>query len=93
MIRRRFRVTGRVQGVFFRAETRRTARALGLRGFVRNEPDGSVVLEAAGNPAALERLAAWLHQGPPRARVDAVEEQPPEEGGPETGEADFEIRR
>lgn len=89
MPRRRFHVFGRVQGVFFRAETRRTADALGLAGFVRNEPDGSVLVEAQGAPEELDRLEAWLHEGPPHARVERVEAQPIEEG-PGAG---FEIRR
>lgn len=68
-----FRVRGRVQGVWFRASTRREAEALGLRGWVRNEPDGSVSGVAQGEDAAVDALVAWLHRGPSGARVDAVE--------------------
>jgi acylphosphatase len=71
-MRRRYRVTGRVQGVGFRVWTARRARELGLRGAVRNEPDGSVVVEGEGEPAALERLEELLRRGPALARVRAV---------------------
>ena len=47
--------------------------ALGLRGRAENRPDGSVLVHAAGAPAALDALIAWLHVGPPMARVDLVE--------------------
>lgn len=67
------RVTGRVQGVYFRAFTRNQARALGLTGWVRNEYDRSVYLEAEGPRAALETLLAAVRSGPPDARVDHVD--------------------
>jgi acylphosphatase len=66
------RVHGKVQGVFFRASTQGKALELGLTGFVRNEPDGTVYLEAEGNPEALKDLEAWAHQGPDHARVEKV---------------------
>lgn len=69
---RRFRISGKVQGVCFRAATRDAARALDLAGWARNCPDGTVEVLAAGTPAALLAFAGWLAQGPPRARVDAV---------------------
>ena len=69
----RARVRGRVQGVAFRWHTRERARALGLRGWVRNEADGSVSLVARGDAVALARLGGFLREGPPRARVDEVE--------------------
>ena len=69
---RRAVVRGRVQGVWFRASTAERATALGLRGRAENRPDGSVLVVAAGELASLERLVAWLHEGPPMARVDAV---------------------
>jgi acylphosphatase len=65
-------VRGRVQGVYFRASTRDAARRLGLVGWVRNEPDGSVRVLAEGPRAALEALERWCHRGPPSAHVDAV---------------------
>jgi acylphosphatase len=69
---RRFLVSGRVQGVFFRAATEATARRLGLTGWVRNLADGSVELVACGDEAKLSELERWLWQGPPRARVEQV---------------------
>ena len=65
-------VSGRVQGVYFRGFTRSQARALGLTGWVCNERDGSVRLEAEGPRAALEALLAAVRRGPARARVDHV---------------------
>lgn len=63
--------------MFFRASTREQAEALGLRGWVRNELDGTVRCVAEGAPDALARLEAWLRAGgPPAARVDAVEVHP-----------------
>lgn len=70
---RRIRVKGRVQGVFFRASTAECARSLALRGHVRNEPDGAVLVVAAGAVAALDQLVLWLHTGPPMANVTAVD--------------------
>jgi acylphosphatase len=72
------RVSGKVQGVFYRASTSDKAISLGLYGFVRNEPDGSVYVEAEGDEQKLNQLIAWCKQGPPRAVVSAVEanEQP-----------------
>lgn len=69
----RIRVKGRVQGVYFRASTAEQARLHALRGHVRNEPDGSVLVLAAGGAAALDQLIEWLHTGPPMARVASVD--------------------
>lgn len=69
---RRFRVSGRVQGVYFRASAREAARRLGLRGWVRNLPDGRVEALASGPAAAVDAFARWLADGPPQARVTAV---------------------
>jgi len=66
-------VSGRVQGVCFRAETVSAARRLGLRGFARNLPDGRVEVVAEGPDPALEELRRYLHHGPSLARVDRVE--------------------
>jgi acylphosphatase len=67
---RRFTVTGRVQGVFFRDSTRRQAEALGLTGHAKNRPDGSVEVVACGaDDESLDRLGEWLRQGPPMATV------------------------
>ena len=70
----RFLVSGKVQGVWFRAGTREQAVALGLRGYARNLPDGRVDVLAVGEADAIARLEAWLHRGTPLARVDAVEQ-------------------
>lgn len=67
-----FKVIGRVQGVFFRANTQRQARLLKLTGWVRNCPDGSVELVACGSEQSLADLSKWLHKGPDLARVDQV---------------------
>ena len=69
---RHFLVSGRVQGVFFRAATEATARRLDVTGWVRNLADGSVELVACGAEAKLAELERWLWQGPPRARVEQV---------------------
>lgn len=76
MSARRFRVTGRVQGVGFRAWAVRTARALGVNGWVRNRLDGSVELLAEGDPAAIDILETACRRGPDAARVDAVTAEP-----------------
>lgn len=67
------RVKGRVQGVFFRAFTKEKADDLGVMGFVRNEPDGSVYIEAQADDEFLDQFIHWCYEGPPRSRVDAVE--------------------
>ena len=66
----RFFVSGKVQGVFFRASTVREAERLELRGWARNLPDGRVEVLALGDPVRVAQLAQWLGRGPPRARVD-----------------------
>ncbi|MFO0704864.1 MAG: acylphosphatase [Candidatus Andersenbacteria bacterium] len=63
------RIYGKVQGVFFRAQTAAFARSHKLTGVVRNEPDGSVYLEAEGQPQDLELLKTWCNSGPSRAEV------------------------
>ena len=81
------RVTGRVQGVAFRWEAQRHARQLGVTGWVRNEPDGSVLAHVEGEPSLVDDMVAWLRQGPPASVVRdcAVRESAP------TGAASFEI--
>ena len=71
----RFRITGRVQGVFFRASTQREARRMGLTGHAVNLDDGSVEVLACGPDDALDDLERWLHRGSPAARVDRVERE------------------
>ena len=72
MICRRYVVRGVVQGVFFRASAQRTAQRLGVTGWARNLPDGSVELVACGEEQPLRELERWLWQGPPNARVEEV---------------------
>ena len=69
----RFIVSGKVQGVWFRASAREQAMGLGLRGHARNLADGRGEVLAVGAKAAIEQLAQWLQHGPPNARVDHVE--------------------
>lgn len=66
------RISGLVQGVSLRWALRRQARALGIRGFVRNEADGTVYLEAEGEPGALRQLVAWCNTATPPAKVSGV---------------------
>jgi acylphosphatase len=80
------KIAGRVQGVGFRASTAREARALGLTGWVANRADGTVVLEAQGDAAAIDALVAWCGRGPPAARVTGVVV---EERAPVVGEVGF----
>ena len=68
----RFLVSGKVQGVFFRASTREQALRLGLSGSARNLADGRVEVVVAGDDAAIEALGHWLGKGPPAARVENV---------------------
>jgi len=72
----RFFISGRVQGVSFRAATRKEARRLGLHGYARNLDDGRVEVLAAGSEEALRELERWLHRGPPLARVEQVTVEP-----------------
>ena len=65
-------VSGRVQGVWFRANTMQEAKLLGVRGYARNQPDGSVEIVAEGEAAAVETLLAWVGEGPPLAVVRNV---------------------
>lgn len=75
------RVTGMVQGVFFRVSTQRAAESFGVCGIVRNEPDGSVYIEAEGDDDAVERFLDWCRKGPSRARVDRLDVQEAEPSG------------
>lgn len=76
----RFRVYGRVQGVGYRAHCQDAAQALGLGGWVRNRADGTVEAVASGPVGQLERLHAWMQEGPPAGHVSKVEV---EKGGSE----------
>ena len=81
-------ISGKVQGVFFRASTRKIALELGIKGWVRNEPDGTVKIEAEGTEEQLAKLLSWCNRGPEGASVSRVLYEP------ETvmGFDDFDIR-
>ena len=81
-------VSGRVQGVWFRASMRKRAEELGLTGWVRNRLDGDVEAVIEGPPHAVQELVEWCHIGSPGARVDQVRcsEEPPQ------GLTDFRIK-
>ncbi|HEX8574448.1 MAG TPA: acylphosphatase [Allosphingosinicella sp.] len=81
----RMRIHGRVQGVCFRNWAMDTARALGVRGWVRNRRDGSVELLAFGEDEAVEALTAACRTGPPAARVERIEVEIAEGEGPPAG--------
>jgi acylphosphatase len=80
IVRRRVRIFGSVQGVFFRATCVREASRRGLAGSVRNVADGSVEAVFEGEGDAVEAMTAWCRRGPDGARVDGVEaaDEPPE---------------
>jgi acylphosphatase len=67
------RVSGKVQGVFFRASTKEKADELNIQGVVKNESDGSVSIEAEGEEDNLQVFIAWCKQGPQRAQVNQCE--------------------
>jgi acylphosphatase len=87
-IARRVRITGLVQGVFFRAWTCEQAKRLGVSGWVRNCPDGSVEAQLEGDGPSVQRLTDLLGHGPDGARVDRIEI---EEAAAEKGDG-FEVR-
>ena len=72
-MRKRVVVHGRVQGVFFRDSTRQRAEAAGVAGWVANRPDGTVEAVFEGDSDAVERLVAWMHEGPRSASVERVD--------------------
>jgi acylphosphatase len=82
------RVSGQVQGVFFRAWTAERARELGVNGWVRNTPDGSVDGHLEGDKSAVQQLIEQLHRGPPSARVTKVDVEVAEPEGNDR----FEVR-
>ena len=71
-------VSGKVQGVFYRAAAKVKADELGIRGFVRNELSGSVYIEAEASQEVLNEFVKWCTSGPPRAQVQHVEVSPGE---------------
>ena len=83
------RVSGKVQGVFYRASAKEEADRLGIRGVVKNEPDGSVLIHAEGDDVVLNEFIAWCKKGPRQANVlSATVEDKAHIGYP-----DFQIRR
>lgn len=80
---------GRVQGVGFRAFTRRHARNLGVGGWVKNLPDGRVEIQAVGDPEDLQELESRIRKGPPAGRVRSVDK---EELSDPPDFTDFEVR-
>jgi acylphosphatase len=81
-------VTGRVQGVSFRWYAEREAQRLGVTGWVRNEPDGSVAGHLEGEVDAVDAMVAWLREGPRLAKVQDVAVRP----GADEGATTFEVR-
>lgn len=77
----RLKISGKVQGVFFRAEACEEARKWGLKGWVRNTDDGGVETVAQGEENHLQHFVTWCHEGPPGARIEKVEifQETPEE--------------
>ena len=68
----KLKISGKVQGVWYRASTELKAKELGIAGFVKNQPDGSVYAEAEGSEAQIEALVRWCKSGSPLARVASV---------------------
>ena len=68
------RVEGTVQGVWFRDSTRKEANKLNIKGFARNEPDGSVYIEAEGTEENLKKLIEWCHRGSDQSKVTGVKQ-------------------
>lgn len=91
--RKRVVVHGVVQGVYYRQSMLQQAQVLGVAGWCRNTPEGTVEAEVIGSSGAVESLLAWCHKGPPHARVSRVdtEEMPPQAEQPVP--MIFEIRR
>jgi acylphosphatase len=70
------KIAGRVQGVFFRASTKSKAEEFSIAGFVQNEPDGSVYIEAEGEEEKLDQFITWCKRGPELAEVTTCDVQP-----------------
>jgi len=66
------KISGLVQGVFFRAEAKKIADQLGIRGYVKNDPEGKVIIVAQGDDQALKKLEKWCWQGSAQAKVEDV---------------------
>ena len=88
-VHRNIIVTGRVQGVFFRASTVNRAHELGIKGFVKNRLDGTVYIEAEAPQDQLKVFIDWCHEGPVYAHVESVHTSE----GKLVGYKDFALRR
>ncbi len=73
MKRVKVKIYGRVQGVFFRANTKRLADELSVKGYVTNLADGTVEAVFEGDDLAVDKIVGWCHKGPPAARVEKVD--------------------
>lgn len=82
-------VSGKVHGVFYRASAKDKADELGVKGFVRNEPNGDVYLEAEAEEDVLYKFIKWCNMGPARAKVDRIDAIP----GDLVGFTSFDIKR
>lgn len=71
----RIKISGKVQGVGYRFFTQRSACTLGIKGYIENEPDGSVIIEAEGSTGQLEQFVRFVQKGPQWARVEEVDSQ------------------
>lgn len=89
MVHKNIRVSGRVQGVYYRASTVDMAKSIGLKGFVVNEPSGSVYMEIEGDDTQVNQMIEWARKGPPMARVESLDVK----DGNVVGFKAFEIRR
>lgn len=82
-------ISGKVQGVFFRASAKEKALELALNGWIKNTPDGSVEATVSGSDEGVQQFVAWCRQGPPRAEVSHVSVTPK----PDSGFNGFEVLR
>ena len=76
-MKKHFNITvyGKVQGVFYRATTKFIADQLGVKGFVRNQKDETVYIEAEATPCVLEQFLDWCKEGPERAKVEKIKSE------------------
>ncbi len=86
------RIMGRVQGVYYRSSLQQQAQAMGILGWCRNMPDGSVEALLSGSKEAVDALIQWCHLGPPNAQVERVEVTPQNQVSDSLANT-FEIRR
>jgi len=82
-------IDGRVQGVYYRATTQKQAQEMGLKGWVRNLPDGRVEAWLQGEPEVVSRMVIWCYDGPPWARVDSIDT---EDVAPDEALSGFRVR-